>query len=58
MREHLKPSDLVISVTCTAKDLLGQIKKIPGITELWVQPYDRPWNPVSVDLDSGIEEND
>ncbi len=47
---HLDPKNLVVSITCTASELLDELRTVPGITEILVQPYDRPWAPEPVPL--------
>jgi zinc protease len=45
---HLKPDQLVIAITCTAKDILEQVKALPGVTAVYVQAHDKPWGPQRV----------
>ena len=42
---HLTPQNMVIAITCTADDLLEDIKKLPHVTEVYVQQHDKPWDP-------------
>ena len=51
-QEHLDPSKMVIAITCTADDIIEGIKELPGLSELWVQPYDQPWKPYAVPFDN------
>jgi len=50
---HLDPDNMVVAVTCTAADILDEVREIPGLSELWIQAYDQPWNPRRVGLSSG-----
>jgi predicted Zn-dependent peptidase len=50
--ENLEPNKMIIAITCTADDIIEGIKELPGLTELWVQPYDQQWAPYAVPFDN------
>jgi len=50
LSRHLTPDNMVIAITCTADEIMDEVRAIPGIKELWVQAYDQPWNPRRVSL--------
>jgi zinc protease len=50
--QHIDPSKMVIAITCTAEHIIEGIKELPGLSELWVQPYDQPWKPYAVPFDN------
>ena len=43
IKRDLKADQLTVVMTCTAKELLAKIKKLPGVGEVIVHPYDREW---------------
>ena len=48
LEAHVSPDNLVIAITCTADDILEDVKELPGVREVWVQAYDQPWEPKRV----------
>ena len=40
---NMDPSALTIVIVCTAKDFADKLRQLPGVSEVIVHPYDKPW---------------